>query len=572
MTEEPDSDGKFAAMRLRNLALDWIQGDPDPETRAELEAVVASDDEDELEARMGSSLQFGTAGIRGAVGAGSARMNRAVVIKTTAGLVAYLREKGRGRGPVVLGYDGRTSSRQFAEDAAGVLVAAGTEVRFFEGTAPTPLVSFAAQQLGAEAAIVVTASHNPPVDNGYKVYDSNSAQIIPPVDGEIATAIRAVGPANEVPRQEGVLDGASDLATPLAGMEEQYIAEMRAFRDPPAPGPSPRIAYTALHGVGGPLALRAFAAGGHESVVVVPEQFDPDGRFPTVAFPNPEEPGAMDMVESLGSVEAADLVIANDPDADRLAVSVPDAGGWRRLSGNEIGVLLADFVLRRVGTGSGDLVVNSIVSSPMLGAVAAAHGARFEQTLTGFKWITNAAMDLEREGLRFVFGYEEALGYTVGPVVRDKDGISAAVWFADLVAAEAEHGRTVLDRLNDLWDEHGLWMSAQHSVKRPGSDGAMEIAAAMGRLRTALPSDVAGHPVVGVTDFAEAAADRPRWLPATNLVVLHLEGGSRVLARPSGTEPKLKFYADVRGTGESGRVAAAAAGLAEGLATAIGLG
>ncbi len=558
-------------MGFGNLALDWIKGDPDPETRAELEALIASDDQDELEARMGHSLQFGTAGIRGAVGAGSARMNRAVVIKTTAGLVAYLRNQGRGRGPVVLGYDGRTSSRQFAEDAAGVLVAAGVEVRFFEGTVPTPLVSFAARQLGAEAAIVVTASHNPPVDNGYKVYDANSAQIIPPVDGEIATAIDAVGPANQVPRQEGVLEGTSDLGTPLTGMEEQYIVEMLAFRDPPPPGPSPRIAYTALHGVGGPLALRAFAAGGHQSVAVVPEQFDPDGRFPTVAFPNPEEAGAMDLVESLGSVEAAGIVIANDPDADRLAVSVPHAGGWRRLSGNEIGVLLADFVLRRVGTGSGDLVINSIVSSPMLGAVAAAHGARFEQTLTGFKWIANAAMDLEREGLRFVFGYEEALGFTVGSVVRDKDGISAAVWFADLVAAEAEHGRTVLDRLSDLWDEHGLWMSAQHSVPRPGSDGAMEIAAAMGRLRTALPSEVAGHRVVGVTDFAEDAAERPRWLPATNLVVLHLEGGSRVLARPSGTEPKLKFYADVRGAGESGEVAAAATGLAEGLAAAIGL-
>ncbi len=558
-------------MGFGNLALDWIKGDPDPETRAELEALIASDDQDELEARMGHSLQFGTAGIRGAVGAGSARMNRAVVIKTTAGLVAYLRNQGRGRGPVVLGYDGRTSSRQFAEDAAGVLVAAGVEVRFFEGTVPTPLVSFAARQLGAEAAIVVTASHNPPVDNGYKVYDANSAQIIPPVDGEIATAIDAVGPANQVPRQEGVLEGTSDLGTPLTGMEEQYIVEMLAFRDPPPPGPSPRIAYTALHGVGGPLALRAFAAGGHQSVAVVPEQFDPDGRFPTVAFPNPEEAGAMDLVESLGSVEAAGIVIANDPDADRLAVSVPHADGWRRLSGNEIGVLLADFVLRRVGTGSGDLVINSIVSSPMLGAVAAAHGARFEQTLTGFKWIANAAMDLEREGLRFVFGYEEALGFTVGSVVRDKDGISAAVWFADLVAAEAEHGRTVLDRLSDLWDEHGLWMSAQHSVPRPGSDGAMELAAAMGRLRTALPSEVAGHRVIGVTDFAEDAAERPRWLPATNLFVLHLEGGSRVLARPSGTEPKLKFYADVRGAGESGEVAAAATGLAEGLAAAIGL-
>ncbi len=557
---------------LRDRALNWIQGDPDPVTRAELEAVVASGDGDDLESRMGSSLQFGTAGIRGAVGAGSARMNRAVVIRTTAGLASYLRAHGRGEGLVVLGYDGRSSSRQFAEDAAGVLAAAGFEVRYFEGTAPTPLVSFAARHLGAAAAVVVTASHNPPADNGYKVYDANSAQIIPPVDGEIAIAIKAVGPANAVPRLEGALEGALELATPLVGIEEQYIAEMLVFRDPPAPGPSsPRIAYSALHGVGGPLALRALAAGGHESVVAVAEQFEPDGRFPTVAFPNPEEPGAMDMVESLGTIEGADIAIANDPDADRFAVSVPVANGWRRLSGNEIGVLLADFVLRRVGSASGDLVINSIVSSPMLGSVAAAHGARFEQTLTGFKWIANAAMDLEEDGFRFVFGYEEALGFTVGPVVRDKDGISAAVWFADLVAAEAEQGRTVLDRLSDLWDEHGLWTSAQHSIKRAGNDGAMEIAAAMGRLRTALPGVVEGRQVVGTTDFAEGGSDRPRWLPATNLVVLHLEGGSRVLARPSGTEPKLKFYADVRGAGKPEEVAAEAADLARGLAVAIGL-
>ena len=557
---------------LSDRALAWIDGDPDPQTRAELEAVVASGDEDELESRMGSSLEFGTAGLRGAVGAGSARMNRAVVIRATAGLASYLQAQGRGDGPVVLGYDGRNSSRRFAEDAAGVLVAAGLQVQYFEGTASTPLVAFAARILGSTAAVIVTASHNPAADNGYKVYDQNSAQIVPPVDGGIAAAIAAVGPANEVPRFEGALGDALERATPLDGIEEQYVAEMLAFRDPPPPGPSsPRIAYTALHGVGGPLMLRALAAGGHESVVVVPEQFEPDGRFPTVEFPNPEEPGAMDMVESLATTEGADLVIANDPDADRLAVSVPLAGGWRRLTGNEIGVLLADFVLRRVGSGSGDLVINSIVSSPMLGSIAAAHGARFEQTLTGFKWIANAAMDLEHDGFRFLFGYEEALGFSVGPAVRDKDGLSAGVWFADLVAAEAEHGRTVLDRLGDLWDEHGLWMSAQHSVTRVGSDGVKEIAAAMGRLRTALPEEVAGRPVIDVADFAEGETGRPRWLPATNLVILQLEGGSRVLARPSGTEPKLKFYADVRGTGDPDAVAAEAGVLARGLAEELGL-
>ena len=279
----------------------------------------------------------------------------------------------------------------------------------------------------------------------------------------------------------------------------------------------------------------------------------------------------MDLAEELAAAEEADLVIANDPDADRLAVSVPDGSGWLRLSGNDIGVLLADFVLRRTGGGPGDLVINSVVSSPMLGSVAAAHGARWEQTLTGFKWITNAALDLEEEGLRFLFGYEEALGYTVGPVVRDKDGMSAALWFADLAAAEAEHGRTVLDRLRDLWDEHGLWVSAQHSVRRAGPDGSTEIAAAMGRLRTSSPGQIGGEEVARVTDFARGAAERPRWLPAANLIVFHLDGGSRVLARPSGTEPKLKFYADVRGSGDPETVREEAERLVRALAEAAGL-
>ncbi len=564
--------GRFAAVEaLKEVAAEWIAADPDPVTRAELQAIIDSGDDEELERRMGVTLRFGTAGIRGVVGAGSGMINRAVMIRATAGLAAFLEAGGRDEETVVLGYDGRISSREFAADTAGVLVAAGIPVRYFDTTVPTPLVAFVAKDLGATAAVVVTASHNPAADNGYKVYDSNAAQIIPPVDEAIAAAIEAAPPAADVPRQEGVFDGTSDLATPIVDAEERYLEEVFGFRGAPPPGPSPRIAYTPLHGVGGALALRALEKAGHTSVSALREQFEPDGGFPTVAYPNPEEPGAMDLVEALGSSEGADLVLVNDPDADRLAVSLPTVAGWRRLSGNEIGVLLADFVLRRVGSGSADLVVNSVVSSPMLSSVAASYGARFEQTLTGFKWIANAAMDLEAEGWRFLFGYEEALGYTVGPVVRDKDGISAAVWFADLAAAEAERGRTVLDRLDDLWAEHGLWMSAQHGVMRPGADGAVEIAAAMGRLRTAMPAEVAGREVVRVTDFAEGAADRPRWLPATNLIVLHLEDGSRVLARPSGTEPKLKLYAHVRGADDPGAVQAEAGALVRALAAAIGL-
>jgi phosphomannomutase len=330
-----------------------------------------------------------------------------------------------------------------------------------------------------------------------------------------------------------------------------------AFRGDPPPREPIRIAYTPLHGVAGPAAIRLLEAGGHRDVHFVADQWEPDGRFPTVAFPNPEEPGAMDLVEAVGSEIGADLVLANDPDGDRLAVSLPTGDGWRALSGNQIGVLLGDFVLERTD-GPDRLVVSSVVSSPMLGAVAAHHEARHEVTLTGFKWICNAALALEeREGLRFVYGYEEALGYTVGPVVRDKDGMSAALWFADLVAAEKARGRTLWDRLDDLYARDGLWVSVPRSVV---SEDREEIVAAMDRLRAAGPESLGGLGVVGVTDYRSGGEERPFWLPETPLLDFSLEGGSRVLVRPSGTEPKLKIYADVRGDEETEarRVATAA--------------
>jgi len=541
-------------------ALDWIDGDPDPQMRLELAEIIESGDRRLLAERMGATLQFGTAGIRGVVEAGSNRMNRAVVIRTSKGLADHLLDRG-GEGPVVIGYDGRLSSRQFAEDAAGVLGAAGLPVMRFTEVAATPLVAFTAAQLGARAAVVVTASHNPPRDNGYKVYDANSAQIVPPVDTEIAAAIAAVGPATGVPS-----DG-SGTATIGAEAADRYLQAVLEFRGDTPSGGSPRIAYTPLHGVGGSLALRALAEAGHGDVTAVTDQFEPDGRFPTVDFPNPEEPGAMDLVEALGSEIGAGLVLANDPDADRLAVAVPAPEGWRRLTGNEIGMLLADYVLSRT-SGDDRLVINSIVSSPMLADIAAAHGASFTQTLTGFKWIANAALDLELAGAAFVFGYEEALGYTVGPVVRDKDGISAAVWFADLAAACAVEGIGLGERLQTLYEAHGKWAGAQQSVVRPGAAGAQEIAAAMALLTEHTPEVVGGLDVVGVTDFRRGAEDRPRWLAATPLVAFDLEGGSRVLVRPSGTEPKLKMYAYVRVEPDTpdadarGRAEAAAADLA----------
>jgi phosphomannomutase len=302
-----------------------------------------------------------------------------------------------------------------------------------------------------------------------------------------------------------------------------------------------------MHGVAGKPVLRALAHAGFAKVHPVAEQMEPDGRFPTVRFPNPEEPGALDLALALAKEQDAELVLANDPDGDRLAVCVPTVSGrWIQLTGNQVGILLGDFLLESSLRAPTPLVISSIVSSPMLGAVARARGARFEQTLTGFKWIWNAALELEASGgARYCFGYEEALGYSVGRIVRDKDGISAAVLFADLVARCRAEGLTVLERLDRLYREHGLWVSVQKSITRPGTEGLAQIERAMERLATERPAALAERRVVGSTDYRTGAAARPRWLPATSMIGLDLEGGGRVLVRPSGTEPKLKIYVDV---------------------------
>jgi phosphomannomutase len=427
-----------------------------------------------------------------------------------------------------------------------VLAAAGLPVRYFPEVAPTPLVAYAARVLGAAAAVVVTASHNPPRDNGYKVYDANAAQIIPPVDAAIAAAIDRVGPAISIPRVEGALEGASGPARQIgAEVAAGYVEEALALRPPVPADRSLGIVYTPMHGVGRQLAEEILRRAGFAHLHVVPEQAEPDGRFPTVAFPNPEEPGALDLARSLAARVGADLVLANDPDADRLAVCLPRGAEWVMLTGNQVGVLLADFLLEHAGPGPTPLVVSSIVSSPMLASVAAAYGARFEATLTGFKWIANAALDLEAaEGTRFVFGYEEALGYTAGPVVRDKDGISAALLFAGLAAYCRAVGETVWDRLARLYRRHGLWVSAQRSVVRPGPQGAAEIAAAVDLLGRRRPESLGGAAVTGFTDYRTGAEGRPRWLGATPLIALDLGDWGRALVRPSGTEPKLKVYVD----------------------------
>jgi phosphomannomutase len=540
---------------LRARAEEWASNDPDPKTQSELRALLARSDPGDLADRFAMSLEFGTAGLRGVLGAGPNRMNRAVVIRTTWGLARYLKENAADvaeRG-VVIGYDGRRMSREFAEDTAGVLAAEGVRAHLFEDLAPTPLTAFAVSKVGARAGVMVTASHNPPEYNGYKAYWGNAAQIIPPVDKGIAQAIDRAPAAKEIARLPvEAARGKGLLADLGAVVERAYLDGVAALQDRRRGDRDFAIVYTPLHGVGGKLAARAFAESGFARLFVVPEQAQPDGAFPTVAFPNPEEKGAMDLSFALGKKEKAELVVANDPDADRLAIAVPKDGGYYQLTGNQVGVLLGHYLLtERPASGKKRLVIASNVSSPMLGVIASALGVRYEETLTGFKWIANRAMQLEPEH-QFVFGYEEALGYTVGDLVRDKDGISAAVVFAELAASLRAQGKTVLGALEELYRTYGLFVSGQVNVTRKGVQGAAEIQGMMTRLRAGLPRRVGSLAVAAVSDYqAQTRRDAqgeatPLALPKANVLTFELEGGSRIIARPSGTEPKIKFYFDVR--------------------------
>jgi phosphomannomutase len=435
---------------------------------------------------------------------------------------------------VAIGYDARRNSDVFAADTAALVAAAGGKALLFDQRVPTPVLAYAVRHLGADAGVMVTASHNPPGDNGYKVYLADGAQLVPPADAEIEAAIDAValfGP---------------DLPAPAPGGEVVALgdAEITAYVDAvvaavaPATGPAVRVAYTPLHGVGRGALDAVFTAAGLPNPAVVPEQAEPDGTFPTVAFPNPEEPGAMDAVLALARLSGADLVLANDPDADRLAVAAPDvAGQWRALTGNEIGILLADRVLSTT-EGSDRLVVSSIVSSRQLAALAAAVGVHHRSTLTGFKWI--ARVGFEDPALRFVFGYEEALGYACTPLVRDKDGVSAALTFAHLAADLAARGATVHDRLDEIAALTGRFSTGQVSLR---FDSVAVAAATVARVRAAPPAEIAGLAVETFTDHLKGGHD----LPPSDLLVLDLAGGGRVLLRPSGTEPKLKAYLEVVG-------------------------
>jgi phosphomannomutase len=547
-------------------AREWAAGDPDPETRAELEKLIAAGDQKELAARMAGPLVFGTAGLRARVGAGSARMNRATVIRTTRGLADFLvaRRDGARALPVVVGHDARTTSPTLARDVVAVLCAAKIPVRFFTEPVPTPLVAYAARTLGATAAVVVTASHNPRDDNGYKVYLHDAVQLVAPHDALIQASIERVGPAAGVPRAEP--DGARVDAQPipLGALFERYLTETFGHLGIGTPRSDPlRIVYTPLHGVGLRFTVEALRRAGFAEVRAVPEQAEPDGAFPTTPFPNPEEPGTLDLALALGARENAELVLANDPDADRLAAGVPTPSGRVvALTGNQLAVLLADAALARFSGPGVPLVVASVVTTPLVGALARARGARFERTLTGFKWLWTAALSLERAGAgRFACGCEEALGYSITPAVRDKDGLSAAVLLALEAGRCRDRGETLLDRFHALCREHGLWVSAQRTVPLAGSaTGAL---GALDRLASSPPRALGGFEVASVVDYRQGADERPAWLGATPMIELCLEGG-RVLVRPSGTEPKLKVYVDLSAVvGEREAVGALEAALTE---------
>lgn len=530
-------------------ARNWLAEDPDPTTREELRALLARGDEDELADRFGARLEFGTAGLRGVLGAGPNRMNRAVVLRTTAGLCEYLLDQVPDASPrgVVVGYDGRRMSREFARDAAAVIAGAGIPVHLFKDVVPTPLVAYAVRDLGAAAGVMITASHNPPAYNGYKVYWGNGAQIIPPHDKGIASAIAAIGPLVSIAQlPENVARNRGRLRHVPDALAERYLDGVRALaRHPDAPSDL-RIVYTALHGVGNALATKALARFG--TVHSVPEQAEPDGTFPTVSFPNPEEKGALDLALALARSERADLILANDPDADRLAVAVRRGEDYVQLTGNEVGALLGHWLLTENPPAGDKLVATTIVSSPLLGRIARTMNVRYAETLTGFKWIANRAIEVERAtGAQFVFGFEEALGYSVGALVRDKDGISAAFCVAEIAAVLKSKGQNLLDRLEAIYRRYGLSLSAQRSVTAPGVEGMRAITATMDAFRVRPPERLGGRTIEAVKDYQpDPRKGSSTGLPPSNVIAFELAGGSRVTLRPSGTEPKIKYYFDHR--------------------------
>ena len=545
----PADEGVLAA------AAAWLAQDPDESTRTELaellgrarsgDAVAVA----ELHDRFDTRLAFGTAGLRGALGAGSNRMNRVLVGQAAAGFAAYLRAATPGGTPsVVIGYDGRRNSDVFARDSAEIFAGAGLRAILLPRLLPTPVLAFAVRHFGASAGVMVTASHNPPDDNGYKVYlggADEGSQIVSPADAEIAAHILAVAEAADL----GAVPRSDDYEIADESVVDAYVAATALVAPAPAGAAGMPWVYTAMHGVGYETLQRILETAGYPLPTVVAEQIEPDGRFPTVAFPNPEEPGAMDLSYATARRVGAEFILANDPDADRLAVAIPDAAapeGWRRLTGNEVGLLLG---WRAARTARGGALACSLVSSPGLQTVAEHYGLDFHATLTGFKWISRAP------GL--VFGFEEALGYLVNPeTVRDKDGISAAVAILGLIAEARESGETLADLLARFSETFGFFASGQVSIR---VDDVSIIGRIMATLRAAPPTRVGDVAVDRIDDLLAAAPGEP----SGDVLRLWLADGSRVIVRPSGTEPKLKAYLDVRGdsaTDAAARLAALDAG------------
>jgi len=507
---------------LRQRILDWIEADPDPATSAEALRLLDTAD-DQLVDCFSSRLQFGTAGLRGRLGPGPNRMNRLVVRQAASGLATYLLEtdpRAAERG-VVIGFDARHGSAAFALDTAMVLAHRGIRALMLPPHVPTPLLAWSITEFGGAAGVMVTASHNPPQDNGYKVYLGDGAQIVPPHDVEISAHIDAAG----------LVVGVASAADPLIervgdDIVERYVRFAASARLRPGV-PGVPVAASALHGVGGDVLARAFVVAGFDAPFVVPTQQHPDPDFPTVAFPNPEEPGAMDAVMTLARAHSAVVAIASDPDADRMGVAIPTRDGtWRRLTGDEIGWLLADHILGNT-SGRDRLVVTTLVSSSLLARMAAAHGVEHRETYTGFKWIGHTILDHPQ--LRFVFGYEQALGYLVAQRPLDKDGISAAVLMAEVAACASADGVTLEDRLDRIRRRYGNLVTAERSIRMAPVDARDRVA----QLVAAPPLEIAGHAVTAVEEFAEAGLLR-LWC-----------GRARLQVRPSGTEPKVKLYVEV---------------------------
>jgi phosphomannomutase len=513
---------------LRDSVVAWIAGDPDGRDRATLQELLDRDDEAELERRFAAPLTFGTAGLRGPVMAGPAGMNRYTVRRATQGVIAWMLERGvDGERGVVVGRDGRHGSEKFNNEVVRVLLGAGVKVYEMPGPLPTPLVAYCVKALGAEAGIMITASHNPPLDNGFKLYSSDGSQIIPPNDEIVERHANAATAPTLAERPSAHHRWISDdvFAQYQTHFAERFGVDEDGFA----------IVYTPLHGVGGATMMSLFVAAGHKTVTVVDEQFAPDPTFPTLPFPNPEEPGALDLATATADRVGADLVIANDPDADRLGAAVRGPSGWHVLRGDEIGWLLASAMLPEM-TGASDVVATTIVSSTLLRLMAKEAGVRFAMTLTGFKWLARAA----GEGtLRL--GYEEALGFAVDPLVADKDGLSAALALSKLAVELRREGKSLLDRLDEIESRFGVHSIYQLSLRAEGFAGLVAIKHAVQSMREEPPTDLGGIAVSEVVDLADGFEG----LGPTDGLLLRLGAFGRVVVRPSGTEPKLKAYIEI---------------------------